>query len=125
MYFLAILFVFLYNKKIFLNRTYNIIYEHKNLNTNTNINKIILYNLIKQNSTGYDERYPINSNSTENMLLFLKIKKNIKKLKILSFLQDKDISMHDKLNILYKPPEITSINFLAGGLLDEINEFNN
>jgi len=123
MYFLALLFIFLYNKKIFLNRKNNVIYEHKNLNTN--INKIILYNLIKQNSTGYDERYPINSNSTENINLFLKIKNNIEKLKILSFLHDKDISLHDKLNILYKPPEITSINFLAGGLLDEINEFNN
>ena len=91
------------------------------------------YNKIKMNknqifpnrndiSKGVDMRYPLEENIDHIELL--KIFDNIKKKKILNTLENKNISVYDKLSLIQDNNLIEtsySVNILSGGLMDDYN----
>lgn len=91
------------------------------------------YNKIKMNnnqifpnkhdiSKGVDMRYSLEENI--DYLELLKILENIKKKKILNTLENKNISIYDKLSLIQDNNIIEtsySVNILSGGLMDDYN----
>jgi hypothetical protein len=110
MRFLTIFFVF-YLKK------YNT--DCLNLNMINNLNTLqVLTN--KNKTSGYDYRYPINETNLENNCDIYKIQMNLNKKRVLDILQDKNVSINTKLDLIkdngIKPP-----NIFAGGLMKDFD----
>ena len=69
-------------------------------------------------SSGYDERYVINKTNDEEQMY--NIYQNLEKKKLLDKLQNKNLSIITKLDLL-QDNSIKSPNFTAGGLFDDFN----
>jgi len=102
-----------------INKTIN-----KNLNNNwlniiaLNTNKTI----VSSNSRGYDQRF----NNTESNRDLEKIINNLNKHNLLKILEDSNINIEDKLNIIKKDETYSSIKIENGGLFDDWNfDFDN
>lgn len=70
-------------------------------------------------NSGNDERYIVNkTNDQENKVQLYKIYQSLEKKKLLDKLQDKNLSIITKLDLL-QDNSIKSPNFTAGGLFDD------
>jgi hypothetical protein len=79
---------------------------------NTNFNDI---------SEGCDNRFPNNITNIDYNMLF-KIQTNLKKQKLLNILEDKNIPVYHKINLLeYNKTQIPAPNVLAGNLMKDFN----
>jgi hypothetical protein len=112
MFLIVILF---YTQKIFVNLSK----KHCVL---MSINSNTLYNTIYNYTSGYDERYPRyeKTMSLKNNIYKLHIKKHI-----LDILENKDININDKIEVLHKynflhdTNSVKTINLKAGGLMED------
>jgi hypothetical protein len=103
---------------VILSLNINLSFKLKNLNTYHFINIYMSKN--DKSIDGYDHRFPINPNKSEDEAKLYNISLSFKKKNILHLLTDEKVSMYTKNgilreNIIYLP------NILAGGLMKEFD----
>jgi hypothetical protein len=94
------------------------VYLFTNKKTNAYLIKNINFNNLNE---GSDNRFPNNITDINYNILY-KIKLNLKKQKLLNALEDKNIPIYYKLNLLgHDKVQIVAPNVLAGKLMEEFN----
>jgi hypothetical protein len=103
MKFLLVSFLF------YCQKNYNILFSKK---TNTYLNAKV--------SSGNDERYSVEKNETEIKMQLHNLQKNFEKKRLLEILQDNNVSINTKIELL-KDNSVKASNLKAGGLFNEFD----